>query len=83
MNLYICVLIVRECRNWNYIFFKFARYVVTYLDTALSQISDINGIFNATLLPTFMIYLSIIFHLPSFVIITRQQIGNSMAISCN
>jgi nucleoside recognition membrane protein YjiH len=57
--------------------------MVTYLDTALAQIPDISGIFKATLLPTFMICLNLILYVPSFVIITSQQIGNSTAISCN
>ena len=69
MSFYISVLKVRECRNWKNIHFKFSRYVVTYSDRPLAQIPDISGIFIATLLPTSMMYLSLIFCVPSFVII--------------
>ena len=69
MKLYISVLTVRESRNCNNTCFKFARYVVTYSDTALAQISDIRGKFTAKLQPTITIYLILIFCVPNFVII--------------
>ena len=69
MHLYISVLIVLECRNWNNIYFKFARYVVTYSDKDLAQVPYISGLFTATLLPTFMIYLSFSFRVPRLVIV--------------